>query len=131
MPYRVVVALDIGVLLCLSGLDVLDDDRLFPSPFQQLATDVFRAVAIFPFLTKCGGRPHANNIIFFELITFAAWRALTIGRDPQASTMTMQNTGLNPAFSEGESLDYTSNGKTQNFVPLSKNAMEIQRGLVV
>ena len=39
-----VVALDIGVLLWLSGLDVLDGDLPLLGPFQQLATDVFRAV---------------------------------------------------------------------------------------
>ena len=39
-----VVALDISVLLWLSGLDVLDSDAVFLGPDQQLATDVFRAV---------------------------------------------------------------------------------------
>ena len=39
-----VVALDIGVLLWLSGLDVLDGNPLFLGPDQQLATDVVRAV---------------------------------------------------------------------------------------
>ena len=32
------------VLLRLSGLDMLDDNPLFPGPFQQLSADVFRAV---------------------------------------------------------------------------------------
>ena len=31
-------------MLRLAGLDMLDDNPLFPGPFQQLATDVFRAV---------------------------------------------------------------------------------------
>jgi hypothetical protein len=44
MPNRSVVALDVGVLLWLSGLNVLDSDSLFLSPYQQLATDVFRTV---------------------------------------------------------------------------------------
>ncbi len=44
MPNRAVVALDVGVLLGLPGLDVLDCDALFLGPYQQLATDVFRAV---------------------------------------------------------------------------------------
>jgi hypothetical protein len=44
MPNRAVVALDVGVLLGLAGLDVLDGDAAFLGPDQQLATDVFRAV---------------------------------------------------------------------------------------
>jgi hypothetical protein len=36
--------MDVGVLLGLSGLDVLDGDAVFLGPYQQLATDVFRAV---------------------------------------------------------------------------------------
>ncbi len=44
MPDRSVVALDIGVLLGLTGLNVLDRDAPFLGPDQQLATDVFRAV---------------------------------------------------------------------------------------
>ena len=39
-----VVALDIGVLLRLSGLDVLNGYSVFPGPYQQLATSVFRAI---------------------------------------------------------------------------------------
>ncbi len=39
-----VVTLDIGVLLRLSWLDMLDDNPVFLSPNQQLTTDVFRAV---------------------------------------------------------------------------------------
>ena len=39
-----VVALDAGVLLRLSGLDVLDGDLPLLGPFHQLAADVFRAV---------------------------------------------------------------------------------------
>jgi hypothetical protein len=38
-----VVALDVGVLLGLAGLDVLDRDATFLSPDQLLATDLFRA----------------------------------------------------------------------------------------
>ena len=45
MPDGVVAALDIGVLLRLAGLDVLDGDALFLVPAQQLATDVFGVVA--------------------------------------------------------------------------------------
>ncbi len=44
MPDGAVVALDVGVLLGLAGLDVLDGDPMFLGPYQQLATDVFRAV---------------------------------------------------------------------------------------
>jgi len=44
VPDSAVVSLDIGVLLWLAGLDVLDCDPPFLGPFQQLATDVFRAV---------------------------------------------------------------------------------------
>jgi len=40
-----VVTLNVGVLLRLAGLDVLDDDLSLLSPFHQLATDVFRTVA--------------------------------------------------------------------------------------
>ena len=39
-----VVALDIGVLLGLSGLDVQDGNPMFLGPDQQLFTDVFRAI---------------------------------------------------------------------------------------
>ena len=38
------VALDVCVLVRLTGLDVLDRDAQFLIPDQQLATDVFRAV---------------------------------------------------------------------------------------
>ena len=41
---RAVVSLDVGVLLRLAGLDVLDRDAPFLGPDQQLPTDVFRAV---------------------------------------------------------------------------------------
>ena len=44
MPDGAVVALDVGVLLGLAGLDVLEGDAAFHSPFHQLFTDVFRAV---------------------------------------------------------------------------------------
>ena len=44
MPDGAVVALDVGVLLRLAGLDVLDGDAPARSPDQQLATDVIRAV---------------------------------------------------------------------------------------
>ena len=44
VPDGAVVALDVGVLLWLSGLDALDGNPLFVGPDQQLATDVFRAV---------------------------------------------------------------------------------------
>jgi hypothetical protein len=44
MPDGAVVALDIGVLLRPSGLDVLDRDAAVLGPDQQLATDAFRAV---------------------------------------------------------------------------------------
>jgi hypothetical protein len=44
MPDRAVVALNVSVLLRLPGLNVLDDNALFFSPFQQLATDIFRAI---------------------------------------------------------------------------------------
>ena len=44
MPDGAVVALDVGVLLGLTGLDVLDGNTVFRGPDQQLATDVFRAV---------------------------------------------------------------------------------------
>lgn len=39
-----VVALDVGVLLGLAGLDMLDGDLPLLGPFHQLAADVFRAV---------------------------------------------------------------------------------------
>ena len=41
MPDCAVVALDIGVLLGLSGFNVQDGNPLFPCPFHQLATYVF------------------------------------------------------------------------------------------
>jgi hypothetical protein len=45
VPNGAVVALDIGVLLGLSGLDVLNSDALFLGPFSQFFTDVFGAIA--------------------------------------------------------------------------------------
>ena len=44
VPDCAVVALNVGVLLRLPGLDVLDGNALFLSPFQQLATDIFWAI---------------------------------------------------------------------------------------
>ena len=44
VPDRAVVALDIGVLLELAGLDVLDGDAAFLGRDQLLATDVVRVV---------------------------------------------------------------------------------------
>jgi hypothetical protein len=40
-PNRAVVALDIGVLLGLSWLDVFEPNALFFSPFHELATHIF------------------------------------------------------------------------------------------
>ena len=52
MPDCAVVALDVGVLLRFAGLDVLDGNPMFLSPYQQLATDVFRPLwcLLFTFL---------------------------------------------------------------------------------
>ena len=44
MPNRPVAALDIGVLLWLSGLDVLDRNPMFVSTLSQRFADVFRAI---------------------------------------------------------------------------------------
>ena len=44
MPERPIVALDVGVLLRLAGLDVLDGDPVLFSPLQQRAADVFGAI---------------------------------------------------------------------------------------
>jgi hypothetical protein len=44
MPHCAVVTLDVGVLLGLAGLDVLNGDAALLCPDQQLATNVFRAV---------------------------------------------------------------------------------------
>ena len=44
MPDRAVIALDVSVLLRLSGLDMLDDNTLFLSPFQQRTTDILRPI---------------------------------------------------------------------------------------
>ena len=43
-PHSAVVALDVGVLLRLARLDVLDGNPMFLGLFHQLFTDVFRAV---------------------------------------------------------------------------------------
>ena len=40
-PNRAVVALDIGVLLGLSGLDVCQKNALLFGPFHELAADIF------------------------------------------------------------------------------------------
>lgn len=45
MPDRAVVALDVGVLLGLSRLNVRQGDTLLFSPIQQGLTDIFRAIA--------------------------------------------------------------------------------------
>ena len=37
MPDRAVAALDLGVLLGLAGLDVLDDNPMLLNPFHQLS----------------------------------------------------------------------------------------------
>jgi hypothetical protein len=44
MPDRAIVALDVSVLLRLSGFNVLDDNALFLGLYQQLATDIFWAI---------------------------------------------------------------------------------------
>jgi len=44
MPDGAVLARDVGVLLRLAGLDMLDGNPMFLSPFYQLFTNVFRAV---------------------------------------------------------------------------------------
>ncbi len=44
LPDSAVITLDLGVLLRLAGLDMLDGDAQFLSPDQKLATDVFWAV---------------------------------------------------------------------------------------
>jgi hypothetical protein len=44
MPDGSVVTLDVGVLLRLAGLDMLDGNPMFIGPFRQLVTDVFGAI---------------------------------------------------------------------------------------
>jgi len=44
VPDRAVVAFDVGVLLRLAGLDMLQEDVPFAGPFLQLLADVFRPV---------------------------------------------------------------------------------------
>jgi hypothetical protein len=44
VPDCAVVALNVSVLQRLSGLNVLDANALFFSPFQQLSTDIFWAI---------------------------------------------------------------------------------------
>ena len=44
MPDGSIVALNICVLLRLSGLDVLDGDTLLLGPYSKLLADVFRAI---------------------------------------------------------------------------------------
>jgi hypothetical protein len=44
MHDRAVITLDLSVLLRLSGLDVLDDNTLFLSPFQLHTTDMLRPI---------------------------------------------------------------------------------------
>ena len=44
MPDGAVVTFDVGVLLGLAWLDVLDGDLPLLSPFHQLAADVFGAI---------------------------------------------------------------------------------------
>jgi hypothetical protein len=44
MPNRAVVALDLGVLMGLAGMDVEDGNSLSLSPFRQLFIDIFRAI---------------------------------------------------------------------------------------
>jgi len=45
MPNSSIVAFDVSILLRLARLDMLDGDVTFFRPFQELATDVFGAVA--------------------------------------------------------------------------------------
>jgi hypothetical protein len=45
MPDDSVVAFDIGILLRLSRLDILDADAAPLGPGEQLATDIFRTVS--------------------------------------------------------------------------------------
>ena len=44
VPDRAIVALDVGVLLRLTRLDVCQGDAVLFSPIQQRVTDIFRAV---------------------------------------------------------------------------------------
>jgi len=44
VPDGAVVRLDVSVLRWLAGLDVLDGNPMFLSPFRQLFADVFRAI---------------------------------------------------------------------------------------
>jgi hypothetical protein len=44
MPYSAVITLDIGVLLRLSGLDMVKGNHLFLCPFHEFAADIFSAV---------------------------------------------------------------------------------------
>ena len=44
MPDSAIVTLNIGVLLRLSGLDVLDGDALFLCPYSERLADVFGAI---------------------------------------------------------------------------------------
>jgi hypothetical protein len=44
IPNSSVIALDIGILLRLARLDILERDVALFSPFQELTIDIFRAV---------------------------------------------------------------------------------------
>ena len=44
VPDRAVVALDVGVLLRLTRLDVCQGDAVLFSPIKQRVTDIFRAI---------------------------------------------------------------------------------------
>jgi hypothetical protein len=55
-----VEAFDIGVLLGLAGLDIMDGNPLFLGPFQLLGADLFR-VAIHPYHAKLS--PPFNDAI--------------------------------------------------------------------
>jgi hypothetical protein len=44
VSHRAIEPFDIGVLLWLTGLDILDPDLLLYRPLQQRAADVFRGV---------------------------------------------------------------------------------------
>ena len=68
VPDRAVVALDVGVLLRLAGLDVPDGDPMLFGPLQQRAADVFGAIVDL-------SRFHAAPRLVLGCLAFESYRA--------------------------------------------------------
>lgn len=108
---RSVVSLDVGILLWLSGLGVLDGYALFLDPYQQLVTDTCRSLSTFMVLglachsiirsrlrmTRSTGIEKLSSMLGpFRLKPSSAFNSRTVRQSPRQFVMKSMEQGWVP-----------------------------------